>query len=147
MHVYILTSSQRTSNPSCALVEPYAALLIGLGSAPINVFVSRALKQNVSRLKHDDPKDMSRTRTNTRACAYKSTRKRTCTCMSAHIRARMSSNNRVRTQGIDDVVDATPVHGACGLFGLLITSFFVTPRHYKQVCAHLFTDICLVNFK
>ena len=49
-YVYIQTYLQNTSNPSCALVEPYAAVLIGLGSAPLNNFVSRALKRNVSRL-------------------------------------------------------------------------------------------------
>mmetsp|Transcript_7688 Transcript_7688/g.11607 ORF Transcript_7688/g.11607 Transcript_7688/m.11607 type:complete len:565 (+) Transcript_7688:25-1719(+) len=32
---------------------------------------------------------------------------------------------------IDDVVDAFPVHGICGAFGVLATGFFATPFYYK----------------
>ena len=34
--------------------------------------------------------------------------------------------------GIDDVVDAFPVHGACGAWGVIAASLFATEWYYKQ---------------
>jgi ammonia channel protein AmtB len=34
------------------------------------------------------------------------------------------------TGTIDDVIDAIPVHGFCGIYGVLMAGFFATPHNY-----------------
>lgn len=66
---------------SCATVEPYAAFIIGLGSAPIYLICAGLLRRNL----------------------------------------------------IDDVVDASPIHAAGGIYGLICAGLFSTPKYLKQV--------------
>jgi Amt family ammonium transporter len=50
------------------------------------------------------------------------------------------------TGTIDDVIDAIPVHGGCGVFGVLMAGFFATQNNYAgayyedraQHCAGVF---------
>ena len=56
------------------------------------------------------------------------------------------SNKMLITQKIDDVVGSIPIHGFCGLWGVLAASLFATPNYYSQAyygdraddCAGLF---------
>lgn len=64
---------------SCAVVEPYAAALIGLFAAPVYIGSSKLLLR----------------------------------------------------LGIDDVVNASPVHGACGAYGVFCAGLFGTRSNYK----------------
>ena len=63
---------------SCAVVEPYAAAIIGIGAGPVYLFASKTLKK----------------------------------------------------LGVDDVVDAFPVHGACGCYGVWMAGLFATKENY-----------------
>lgn len=64
---------------SCAVVEPYAAVIIGAGAGAVYLLASKTLKK----------------------------------C------------------GIDDVVDAFPVHGCCGCYGVLMAALFATKENYN----------------
>ena len=64
---------------SCAVVEPYAAVIIGAGAGAVYLLASKAIKK----------------------------------C------------------GIDDVVDAFPVHGCCGCYGVLMAALFATKENYN----------------
>jgi len=39
----------------------------------------------------------------------------------------------IKRTGIDDVVDATAIHGFCGALGVLLAALFTTPENYLQV--------------
>lgn len=39
----------------------------------------------------------------------------------------------MKRRRIDDVVDATPIHGFCGLLGLVMASCFATQKNYREV--------------
>lgn len=41
------------------------------------------------------------------------------------------SSRAIKSMGIDDVVDAFPVHGCCGAFGVFMTGFFATKDNYS----------------
>jgi Amt family ammonium transporter len=81
---------------SCAVVEPYGAVIIGVGGGVVYLFASKFIKK----------------------------------C------------------GVDDVVDAFPVHGACGCYGVVMAALFATKENYaaaygiyegaEDVCAGLF---------
>ena len=63
---------------SCSVVEPYGAMIIGLGAAFVYIYSSKLLKK----------------------------------------------------LGIDDVVDAIPVHGFCGCYGVIMAGLFATKENY-----------------
>ena len=54
------------------------------------------------------------------------------------------SSKRLLMLKIDDVVGAIPVHGACGLWGLMATALFVHENYYEdnfaegKWCVHLY---------
>jgi Amt family ammonium transporter len=43
----------------------------------------------------------------------------------------LAASKAIKKAGIDDVVDAFPVHGACGAWGVLAASLFATKYYYK----------------
>ena len=91
----------------CALIEPYAAFLIGIVSSPVTIFLSRWMKEK-RKLSEDVTVGMT-----PRECIFKFL--------------------GLNLGPVDDVVDATPVHGACGLLGLIAAAFFATKSNYQQV--------------
>merc|ERR1712124_29584 len=44
----------------------------------------------------------------------------------------LMSRFTIRTLGIDDPLDATPVHMFCGSLGLILTAFFANPKFVRQ---------------
>lgn len=56
------------------------------------------------------------------------------------------SSRMLKSFGIDDVVDASPVHGFCGAYGVIMAAFFATQNNYsaayysdrKEKCAGVF---------
>ena len=87
------------SNSSCGFVEPYAALLIGMGSAPLTIQFSRALKQNVSRFVHYSPAQMGCITTDTHA-----TLGHTHVHRLAFLALRADEENKITTSAISSVV-------------------------------------------
>jgi len=87
---------------ACSVIEPYAALLIGMGAAPVYIFTSRKLKRVV--------------------------------CFGA--------DGNWGTGTIDDVIDAIPVHGFCGLYGVIMAGFFATPHNYGMSYYSARADEC-----
>tara|TARA_B100000427_G_scaffold176325_1_gene146711 strand:+ start:98 stop:1564 length:1467 start_codon:yes stop_codon:yes gene_type:complete len=52
------------------------------------------------------------------------------------------SNKLLTRFRIDDVVGSVPVHGFCGLWGVLAASLFATPRYYSQAYSDEKADEC-----
>jgi Amt family ammonium transporter len=87
---------------ACAVVEPYAALIIGAGTAPVYMLTSKLLAR--------------------------------VPCFGA--------DGHFGTGCVDDVIDAIPVHGFCGIYGVLAAGLFATPHNYGMAYYSARADEC-----
>jgi Amt family ammonium transporter len=87
---------------ACAVVEPYAALIIGAGTAPVYMLTSKLLAR--------------------------------VPCFGA--------DGNFGTGCVDDVIDAIPVHGFCGIYGVLAAGLFATPHNYGMAYYSARADEC-----
>merc|ERR1711988_1446704 len=52
----------------------------------------------------------------------------------------LGASGLLEIMAIDDVVNAIPVHGACGMFGCLMAAFFATQENYGDAYYAVYTD-------